>query len=484
MFMRNFNVVTRVAVVLSASLALAACGSDDIGVTAAAGDDVESADVTGALNGADAGGDDVAADVAADDVAVEDAATDSASDVVYKDVPFKTASHTALPQLVYGNVAVLHHPHIVTVTFANDPYADQFEKFAAQLQTTQWWDTWAVSFCSSTGNCVGKGDTDKVRLGTTAAKSYTDSTIKGGASTIQQFLKTRLDSAELPAPVTDTLYVIYFPQSTQITLGSGAQAEKSCQAFGGYHHSMDYGAGEIAYAILPECKSFGSGMTQLESAMFAASHEIAEAATDPYFTHTAQGGEPGGFNLNVNDWNVLPWEFALGGGENADLCPNLPYGGFGYAEENGYKLTRVWSNAAAKANHNPCVPADPGPYFNTAPEKNKGTYFKLAAGESTTIALHAFSDVPVKAWSVTAIDMDPFKGGGTALTFDFGGQDSLTVNNGDVVQLTVTRDGSAQPAAPYGAIAMIVSTSADGQSTNYWPIWTYTPEEYNYLTGK
>lgn len=481
--MRNFKMVARVAAVLTASLTLAACGADDAAVTS--GVDDATADVSSALNGAD-----VATDDAAQDAATQDAATDAASDVVYSDAPFETASHYALPQLVYGNMGVLHHPHLVTVTFSSDPFADQLEKFGSQLQNTSWWDTWSTAYCSSSGSCVGKGDSDQIRLGLTAAKSYTDTTATPtdptkpyAASTIQQFIATQLDNATLPAPVTDTVYVIYFPQGTQITLadGAGQPSSKSCQTFGGYHHSLPYGGNQVAYAVLPECKNGDPGMTQVESVLFAASHEIAEASTDPYTNPNPNASPYGGFNINVEDENVLAWVFALGGGEVADLCPNLPYGGFGYATTADttptYKVTRVWSNVAAKANHNPCVPADPGPYFNMAPEKNKGTHVQIELGASATIALHAFSDMPVQPWSVTAIDIDSFQGGGTALSFDFDGQASATVNNGDVINMTITRDPFAKPAAAYGAIGMIVSTSADGQSTNYWPIWSYTKAE-------
>lgn len=479
--MRTFSGLISLLAILSASLALTACGSDDMpAASELATEDATVADDLGGLDSADATADTATPEDALADTAQPDAAID-APDAQYKDAPFETASHTPLPQLLYGGIAVLHHPHIVTVTFAGDGNADTFEKFAAQLGDTQWWMAWSVSYCSSVGNCVGKPTTDKVRLGVTAAKSYTDSTVAGGAATIQQFIKTHIDNADLPAPVTDTVYLIYFPQGTQISLASGGgQVAKSCQQFGGYHHSMKYGAGQIAYAIVPECKNGGNGMSALDNIILAASHEIAEAVTDPYFEQTQFGEMPGGFNLNMQDYNSIPWVLALGGGENADLCPDLPYAGFGHAEENGYKLSRVWSNAAAKASHNPCVPADPGPYFNAAPDK-KGTHIKIEKGASATIALHAFSDMPTQPWTVTAIDIDPFQGGGTALQFDFDGKDSVTVNNGDVVNLTITRDAFAQAASPYGAIFYVMSTSADGQATNMWPIWTYTNAEF---TGK
>ncbi len=479
--MRSTHAMASCFFLLATCVALTACGSDDAAPYTEATEDAVTDNDLGAIDVADATVGDDAADAAVDDVAAEDVGADTAKDIVDSDAPFKTASHYGLPQLLYGGVDVLHKPHIVTVTFSGDPYVDELEKFAAQLQSTQWWKSWAPGYCSAPGDCVTSGDAVAVRLGSTAAKSYTDTTTKGGASTIQQFIKTHIDSAELPAPVTDTVYVIYFPQGTQITLSSGGQPAKSCQQFGGYHHSMLYGSGQIAYAIVPECKNGGQGMTQLEGVLLASSHEISEAVTDPYFPQSAQGESPGGYNINTQDLNVIAWVLALGGGEVADLCPDLPYDGFGHAEENGYKLARVWSNVAAKANHNPCVPADPGPYFNVAPEKNKGTHVPIELGESKTIVLHAFSDQAVKPWNVTAIDIDSFQGGGTPLSFDFDGKDSVTVNNGDLINLTITRDAFAQPASPYGAIAYLVSTSADGNQTFMWPIWSHTQKE---LTGQ
>ena len=487
--MRTFKVLTHFLAVAACGAFCVACGTDDAANTGTGTDDAATDNDLGVLDAADA-----SADAAGTDDAADAVTEDAAPDIAYSDAPFETASHTALPQLVFGGVGVLHNPQIVTVTFANDPLADQFEVFGAQLQKTQWWASWSTGYCSSAGKCIGIGGSDKVRLGVTAAKSYTDTTADPAdptkpyaASSIQQFIANQLDAATLPAPVTDTVYVIYFPQGTQISLagGPGQPVSKSCQAFGGYHHSLPYGGRQVAYAILPECKNGDPGMTQVESVLFSASHEIAESATDPYTNPNAQASPYGGYNINVEDLNVLAWVFALGGGEVGDLCPNLPYGGFGYATTTDttpqYKVTRVWSNVAAKANHNPCVPADPGPYFNMAPEKNKGTDVNIELGQSKTIALHAFSDMPVQPWTVTAIDIDSFQGGGTPLTFDFNGQSSVTVNNGDIVNMTITRDYNAQPAQAYGAIAMIMSTSADGQSTNYWPIWSYTQKE---LTGK
>ena len=64
------------------------------------------------------------------------------------------------------------------------------------------------------------------------------------------------------------------------------------------------------------------------------------------------------------------WAFL--GGEVGDLC--VSYRGDDSYTESGYVVQRSWSNKAAAASHNPCVPApDPSsqPYFNVAPGSNQ-----------------------------------------------------------------------------------------------------------------
>ena len=81
-------------------------------------------------------------------------------------------------------------------------------------------------------------------------------------------------------------------------------------------------------------------------------------------------------------------------------------------------MQRTWSNKAAPAGHDPCVPALPGEvYFNAAPVLNdnitvdvigqtsrcKGV--KIAVGETKTIEIDLFSDAATGGpWTVAVQD--------------------------------------------------------------------------------
>ena len=85
----------------------------------------------------------------------------------------------------------------------------------------------------------------------------------------------------------------------------------------------------------------------MEQLTIAGSHEIAEIVTDPYLSGYRVAPQPPG-----------PW-LALGG-EIADLCPE------GWYPEGQWAYARVWSNAAAVAGTDPCLPgpdASPGVFI-------------------------------------------------------------------------------------------------------------------------
>ena len=91
----------------------------------------------------------------------------------------------------------------------------------------------------------------------------------------------------------------------------------------------------------------------------------------------------------------------LGGGEVGDLCAQEP-GAFTQFPELAYTVQRTWSNAAAMASHDPCVPALANEvYFNAVPELNDtitiGGMFtmlgvQIPVGQTKTIDLDLFSD--------------------------------------------------------------------------------------------
>lgn len=104
-------------------------------------------------------------------------------------------------------------------------------------------------------------------------------------------------------------------------------------------------------------------------------------------------------------------------------------------------MVRSWSNLAAAAGHDPCVPApEPAtrPYFNVAPSTDR---VSIGLGQSMTLDLNAFSDGPMPDWTVTAVDVSHANGGtANAATFTL---DGSSANDGTRLHLTIGMSRSA-----------------------------------------
>jgi hypothetical protein len=418
------------------------------------------------------------------DAGAGDTQADSAPptpDVAEDTGPFVQAKHPAPPKVSYFGNGLLLAPQLVTVTFPGDALAKDLATFAAGIGKSAYWNEVTQGYCASggSGDCIGPAtDGGHVELKVDPAATYADTT-DGSPSSLQDFLLAELDNADLPAPATDTLYLLYFPKTTKITLGSGSSAppSKSCKDFGGYHHSIVYKGTPVAYAVIPECGGKFSSLTALQIATNTASHEILEAVTDP-FTVLTQDGYATGYQLTPTTPSLLAWYLALHGGEVGDLCEDILGEGQSTTESDGFLVQRIWSNLSAAAGHDPCVPAPIGqPYFNAAPIKGKNA-FQLSVGESVTFSVVAYSDAPVPGgWTVRGVDMagPEVTGGDGFLDIQVNGQESAQVQNGDTLEVTVTLNadpGTSQP----GASAVLLSTGKGGV-THLWPLWFYTPAE-------
>src|SRR5262249_39433476 len=121
------------------------------------------------------------------------------------------------------------------------------------------------------------------------------------------------------------------------------------------------------------------------------------------------------------------WSLAFDGSEPADMCARNP--DMAYKAPFGFTVPRSWSNAAAKAGHDPCVPAAGGPYFVTVPaapdtlsvtlegKAQDVAGIKLALGASRTIDLTLYADRPTGAWTIAAVDESSWRGGARQLSF-------------------------------------------------------------------
>jgi hypothetical protein len=381
-----------------------------------------------------------------------------------------------LPQVVYKGGPLLTAPSLVTVTFSGDPLSADLQSFGRSVTSSAWWDTIRAGYCASNGVCVGDGPPGAfVELPAAPASSYTDSD-QGGPSSLQDWLAGAITSGALPAPdagpVSNTLYVIYLPATTTVTF----EGIRSCVdgGFIGYHNSMTVGSQELAYVIVVECAPMPPPVasvrqpTLLESTTITASHEIAEAATDPSVTKTA-------YYLEVTRTSTWGWMDVTGGGEIADLCVD-PFGlGQDRTVDGTFTVQRIWSNASAAARLDPCNPAPSGEgYFNAAPRES---LFVLDVGGSATFGVDAFADQTMSNWTLSVQDWSESTTASYLAFSIAGGKDTdagpeIQVHDGSTVQVTVTllRDpGALSTGEADGALVSASRGGAGGVTAHWWP---------------
>jgi hypothetical protein len=370
------------------------------------------------------------------------------------------APHPPPPEVVTYGGPVLAAPKFVPVFFSNDDAATvaSMKDFASKIGATEYWKAATSEYGVGPGTSLAPID-----LAETATGTIDD-------NQIQTWLLGKLNDNDpaWPAPDADTVYVLHYPAGVTITLQDQQGTAESCQSFGGYHNNVTldaaHGSLDVAYAVLPRCSNFGD-LQGLDALTGAESHELVEAATDPYPQVNPAYAQ--------TDEAHLIWTFALGGGETGDMCAQLP-GAFTTFPEIAYTVQRSWSNASAKAGHDPCVPTIPGQaYFNSAPVLNddiilgfggqkismKGV--KIPVGGSKTVEVDLFSDAPTGGpWDVEVMDSSGFMGGSKMLDLSL---DRTSGQNGEKLHLTI----NVLKASPYKAEAFYVISKLNGQA-NIW----------------
>src|SRR5271169_812711 len=132
---------------------------------------------------------------------------------------------------------VLTNPIFIPMTFDGDDLRDPIEDFIASVGCTTYWNAIAPDYGvgdAVTGPVVHMSDTTPTTIDDTA---------------IGSFIRGKITNQAIPAPVPNqTLYVIYYPETTDITL----QGSHSCQSFGGYHNQVTMNDGsKVPYAVIP-----------------------------------------------------------------------------------------------------------------------------------------------------------------------------------------------------------------------------------------
>jgi hypothetical protein len=381
-----------------------------------------------------------------------DAATCQGSCGVDPDGGFTPAPHAALPQIVSLGGRILRAPHIVPVFFGADPLRADIEGYLRALAASPYWTATAGEYGVDTPIIE-----DSLVL-TAAAPSVIHE------ATSPQWLEGLV--AQAPAswgqPTASTLYAIYPPASTQVTVPYVPDLCGNDLGGGGFHSSATINGVTVVFAIAAHC-STPPGQTDLDVYSATMSHELVEAVTDPLYTAFVQTDDASGaFQIGTS-------------GEVCDLCEYAPDTEY-WPEGVAGLSQRCWSNAAAAAGHDPCVPAVSQPYFNAAPVMEdlvptkwegytqQAHGVRIPVGQSRTIDVVLFSDAPTADWTVAAVDYaSTYDGRAPALQLSF---DRTTGNNGTRLKLTLT---VLRADSTYGGeVFVLESTGPDGVMRSYW----------------
>lgn len=432
------------------TLVLIACG-----LTAACSEPLPPA---GALPGTDDGGGGAGDDGGADIVPVDAGDNGAASDAF-------PADHPAPPQVVRESAGkVLAAPRFVPVFFAGDDaaLAGKAVDFETRLGPSDYWKQTTAEY--GVGPATA---TAPVMLAEMASGTIDDSKVR-------TWLQTRLNGGDpaFPAVEPDDIFILHYPTGVTITLTSGGTVSRSCREFGAYHSNIRLDANhksqKVAYAVIPRCRGGGGGGTTLDLLTNSVSHELTEAATDPY-------PQSGAAYYKV-DVEHLNWMALNSGGEVSDMCQTIQSSTTRPSELSPYALQRGWSNAAALAGHDPCVPAPATPYFAAAPvlpdvvdyvlgNQTVGVLgVNIPLGDKRTIELDLFSDGPTPRFVVNARNY----GRGNYLSFSL---DRNAGVNGEKLHLTI----KSNLEAPNLAADFIVTATLNGAVHSWYGVVGQVP---------
>ena len=424
----------RIACVATSLLSLAASGCGGEGSpTQAAGTSAASTSSGGVGGGGGAGGG-------------ESTSSTGGSD-------FVPGAHPSAPRVQNLGGPVLKTPKIVTITYNEDVNQGELDKFAKELAASAYW--------AATTSEYGVGPLTvgaPIHIATPAPKAATD------AQFLQQ-IQDNLGGANPAWGKADPNVVYTFVLPEGATIDSGGVC---CSGgYDAYHDETKVGTTKIAYAIVCTCPGFdGPGISTLGSITTALSHEIIEAVTDPYPNSKAAFGATADADIA---WSQISE------GEVADMC-ELDADQYLQPADMHYLVQRSWSNAAAAAGKDPCVPPSTPPdvYFNSAvlmtdtvnADWNNGTVkatgVKIAVGQSKTIDVQLWSVGPTTGpWDVKAYDYGEAYGGTPNLQLTF---DKTSGSNGDTLKLTI----KVLKADPSFASEPFWIESTLGNASNIW----------------
>jgi hypothetical protein len=314
----------------------------------------------------------------------------------------------------------LHPVRIVSVMAEDEPFASELTDLGDAIAA----GTWFTSFASEYG--VQGTPTHVVIKGAhvAAGTSFTQAKMN------EYIAATIAAASPSPSPDGRTVYVLYLPPGTMMTVNG--VADSGCVRLP-YHTA--YGTLGDGMAAMNRCQNAYPSL--LDKLTTVAAHEIAEAATDS--SPTANPAWEMWVTQATHPWLSNIWNGVEGGrsAEIGDLCR------YTRVVENGLSVQRIFSNAAAQNGGDPCVPVLAVPYFNVTPDPATRGWLQVSAGASIDVALTGWSTAPTSDWLVEAAAGESSTGTlgsamGGCVPRTIGGRTYCTSNNGAPLTLHVT----------------------------------------------
>jgi hypothetical protein len=459
------------------ALALVACGGEGsrAGAASTAPDSSVSSDDAGFVGDASLTEGSTVAD-ATSDVGSPDSGNDTGADTDAQS-SFVMASHPPWPQipLMSNPGATFQTMKLVSIVVQGDPLANMLFGFGDALVKSAWWTT--------VGKDYSLGPTAMTNVHVTGPPIPQNTTRADpknpGSADMANYIQNLINTNVAPARDDNAMYLLYLPPGIAAFDDKSSTSNTYCQFYGGYHGAQPYVAADggatnnvFIWGYAQRCGPTASP-SDLDTLTLAASHEIAEAATDalPGYGWTFLAAIP--TTPPPAPWTKSPWVPL--GGEVGDLCESTQW------TEGTYKYQRIWSNTAAGGPDDPCVPAYSNvPYVNaSAPQ----TWYSVSAGASVQIPVTGFSDRATADWYLYPVKMLGNDSGSrltsqitSSTTVQTSRGATATTNNGRNATLTV----SAASGTPSGTWTLIEVTSQPqspngGDPSHFWLLGVYVP---------
>lgn len=276
---------------------------------------------------------------------------DAGSDAPALDAPSSTdypAFKPPVPQLVMGspNGIVLATPQVRPVHFAGDTAAAHLDGVLSQWFASPTWTEQTAEYEIGQATLA-----TPVMLSEQAPATTSD-------ADIVTWLQGKLDGTHPEFGGVDTatlqseMFLIFYPPTSTVTYpGLGA----ICPNSPAYHYDTTVGSAHVAYVVIQTCE--GESQPTID---YREEYEVLVTVGAPWVSW-----RPGyvSFDADHLAWNLLAGDTELTGGS---IC-------FGeeFDQDAGTFLSSyaaVWSNAAMRAYHDPCVPtAAPPPTSRAFP---------------------------------------------------------------------------------------------------------------------